>query len=100
MSIGGNKYGFVIVDGFTTYTCVFFLNDKSEVFNIFKSFVKRVENEFEMRVKIVRSDNGSEFKNIRFDELCDEMDIKLEFLDKYTPQSNSHVKRKNRTLIE
>lgn len=51
MSIGGNKYGFVIVDGFTTYTCVFFLNDKSEVFNIFKSFVKRVGKEFELRVK-------------------------------------------------
>jgi hypothetical protein len=79
MSIGGNKYGFVIVDGFTTYTCVFFLNDKSEVFNIFKSFVKRVENEFEMRVKIVKSDNGSEFKNTRFDELCDEMASNLNF---------------------
>ena len=31
-SIGGNKYGFVIVDDFTRYTWVFFLGDKSDVF--------------------------------------------------------------------
>jgi hypothetical protein len=46
MSIGGNKYDFVIVDDFSIFTWVFFLNDKSEVFNIFKSFIKKSENEF------------------------------------------------------
>ena len=30
-SIGGNKYGFVIVDDYTRYTWVFFLVDKSDV---------------------------------------------------------------------
>ena len=39
-SIGGNKYGFVIVDDFTRYTWVFFLSDKSDAFATFKSFVK------------------------------------------------------------
>jgi hypothetical protein len=39
-SIGGNKYGFVVVDDFTRYTWVFFLVDKSDVFATFKSFVK------------------------------------------------------------
>ena len=46
-SIGGNKYGFVIVDDFTRYTWVFFLVDKSDVFATFKSFVKGIHNEFE-----------------------------------------------------
>ena len=68
-SIDGNKYGFVIVDDFTRYTCVFFLVDKSDVFVIFKSFVKDIHNEFEITIKKVRSDNGSEFKNTRIDEL-------------------------------
>ena len=31
-SIGGNKYGFMIVDDLTRYTWVFFLVDKSDVF--------------------------------------------------------------------
>jgi hypothetical protein len=63
-SIGGNKYGFVIVNDFTRYTWVTFLGDKSDVFDTFKKFIKRVQNEFETIIKKVRSDNGSEFKNI------------------------------------
>jgi hypothetical protein len=99
-SIGGNKYGFVIVDDFTRYTWVFFLNDKSDTFDILKSFLKRIHNEFDTIVKKVRSDNGSEFKNTRVDELCDNYGIRHQFSPKYTPQSNGLVERKNRTLID
>jgi transposase InsO family protein len=98
-SIGGNKYGFVIVDDFTRYTWVFFLVDKSDMFATFKSFTKRVHNEFETTIKKVRSDNRSEFNNIRIDELCEEFGIRHQFSAKYTPQSNGLVERKNRTLI-
>jgi transposase InsO family protein len=70
------------------------------VYGIFKSFIKRSENEFDTRVKQVRSDNGSEFKNTRVDELCDDLGIKHQFSAKYTPQSNGLVERKNRTLID
>jgi hypothetical protein len=82
-SISGNKYGFVIVDGYTRYTWAFFLEDKSDVFVIFKSFVKGIHNEFETTIKRVRSDNGSEFKNTRIDELCDNFRIRHQFLAKY-----------------
>ena len=50
-SIGAKKYGFVIVDDFTRYTWLFFLVDKSEVYDTFKSFVKRSQNEFNTRIK-------------------------------------------------
>jgi len=42
----------------------------------FKSFVKGIHNEFETAIKRVRSDNGSEFKNTRIDELYDEFGIR------------------------
>ena len=48
----------------------------------------------------MRSDNGSEFKNTRVDDLCDEFGIRHQFLAKYTSQSNGLVERKNRTLID
>ena len=48
----------------------------------------------------MRSDNGSEFKNTRVDDLCDEFGIRHQFLAKYTLQSNGLVERKNRTLID
>ena len=79
---------------------MFFLVDKSDVFATFKTFIKRIHNEFETTIKKVRSDNGSEFKNTRIDELCDEFSIRHQFSAKYTPQSNGLVQRKNRTLID
>ena len=93
-SIGARKYGFIIVDDFTRYTWVFFLSDKSDAYSTFKYFVKRVCNEFKTTIKKVRSDNGSEFKNTRVDEFCDEYGIKHKFSFKYTPQSNGLVERK------
>jgi transposase InsO family protein len=84
-SIGGNKYDFVIVDDYTRYTWVFFLYDKSDVYDLFKSFVKRVQNEFETTIKKIRSDNGSEFKNIRIEDLCDDLGIRYQFSPTYTP---------------
>jgi hypothetical protein len=99
-SISENKYDFVIVDDYIRYTWVFFLVDKSGVFATFKSFVKGIHNEFETTIKRVRSDNGSEFKSTKIDELCDEFGIRHQFSAKYTPQSNDLVERKNRTLID
>ena len=90
-SIGRNNYVFVIVDDLTRCTWVFFLVDKSDVFATFKTFIKRIHNEFETTIKKVRSDNGSEFKNTRVDDLCDEFGIRHQFSAKNTPQSNGLV---------
>src|SRR6266540_4745933 len=63
ISIGGNKYGFVIVDDYSRFTWVFFLQDKGEVQETLKKFARRAQNEFEVKIKRIRSDNGTEFKN-------------------------------------
>jgi hypothetical protein len=55
-SIGGNKYDFVIVDDCTRYTWVFFLVDKNDLLETFKSFVRGIHNEFETTIKRVRSE--------------------------------------------
>jgi transposase InsO family protein len=100
ISIGGNKYGLVIVDDFSRFTWAFFLQDKSEAKGIVKKFIRRVQNEFELKVKNIRSDNGSEFRNTQVEEFLDEEGIKHELSAPYTPQQNGIVERKNRTLIE
>ena len=100
VSIGGNKYGLVIVDDFSRFTWVFFLQDKSEVQGIVRKFIKRAQNEYELKIKNMRSDNGSKFRNTNIEEFLDEEGIKHEFSAPYTPQQNDIVERKNRTLIE
>ena len=98
-SIGGNNYGFVIVDDFSRYTWVYFLEDKTEVAHVFSKFAKRAQNELNTLIVKIRSDNGREFDNNNSEEYCDEVGIKHEFSATYTPQQNSVVERKNRTLI-
>jgi hypothetical protein len=51
-------------------------------------------------VKKIRSDNGSEFKNLQVEEFLEEEGVKHEFSAPYTPQQNGVVERKNRTLID
>jgi transposase InsO family protein len=62
--------------------------------------VRRAEKEFEQKLKKVRSDNGSEFKNTNVEEFCDEKGIKHEFSTTYTLEQNGVVERKNKILIE
>jgi transposase InsO family protein len=76
-----------------------FLQDKSETQETLKHFQRCAQNEFELKVKKIRSNNGSEFKNLQVDEYLEEEGIKHEFFAPYTPQQNSVGERKNKTLI-
>jgi transposase InsO family protein len=86
LSIEGSKYDLVIVDDFSRFTWVFFLQDISETQSTLKCFLRRAQNEFELKVKKIRSDNGSEFKNLQVEEYLEEGGIKHEFSAPYTPQ--------------
>ena len=85
-SIRGNSYCLVVVDDNSRYTWVFFLHDKANTYDIFKKFLTKAENEFDLKVKKVRSHNGSEFRNTRVEELCDDKGIMHEFSSNYTPE--------------
>ena len=100
VSIGGNKYGVVIVDDHSHFTWVFFMYDKSEVQGKVKTFIRRAQREFGLPIKKVRNDNGTEFRNTNVEEFLDEEGIKHELSAPYTPQQNGVVERKNRTLID
>nr|GFC91837.1 retrovirus-related Pol polyprotein from transposon TNT 1-94 [Tanacetum cinerariifolium] len=59
-----------------------------------------LENLLSLKVKIIRCDNGNEFKNADLNQFCALKDIKREFSVTRTPQQNGITERKNRTLIE
>jgi transposase InsO family protein len=100
ISIDGNKYDIVIVDDYSYFTWVFFLQDKSETQEVLKKFLRKAQNKFDAKVKKIRSDNGTKFKNTQVEDFLDKEGTKHEFLAFDTPQQNGVVERKNRTLIE
>jgi transposase InsO family protein len=100
ISIGGSKYCLIIVDDYSRFTWVFFLHEKSQTQETLKRFLRRAQNEFGLRFKKIRSDNGTEFKNSQIEGFLEEEGIKHEFSSPYTPQQNGVVERKNRTLLD
>jgi IS30 family transposase len=76
------------------------LQDKSETQSTLKRFLKRAQNESELKVKKISSDNGSEFKNLQVEEYLEKEGIKHEFFASYTPQQNGVVEGKNMSLID
>ena len=76
------------------------MDDKSKVVDIFTSFAKRAQIEYDLKLKHIRSDNGIEFKNTHIEDFLDDYGFTHEFSAAYTPQQNGVVERKNRTLIE
>jgi transposase InsO family protein len=65
ISIGGIKYCLVIVDDYSHVTWVFFLQEKSQTQETLKRFLRRAQNKFRLRIKKIRSDNGTEFKTLK-----------------------------------
>jgi hypothetical protein len=88
ISFDSNKYGLVNVDDYSRFTWVFFLQDKSETQEVLKKLLKRTQNEFDAKVKKIRSDNDTKFKNTLVEDFLDEEGIKHEFSAPYTPQQN------------
>jgi transposase InsO family protein len=79
ISIGGSKYCLVIVDDYSRFTWVFFLQEKSHTQETLKGFLRRAQKEFDLRIKKIKSDNGTEFKNSQIEGFLEEEGIKHEF---------------------
>jgi transposase InsO family protein len=99
-SMGGKWYVLVIIDNYSRYSWVFFLESKNEVFEHFRSLDLRLNNEHPNYLKVIHSDNKTEFRNASLDQFCLEHGVDQQFSGPCVPQQNGVMKRKNRTLIE
>ncbi|GKF04810.1 putative ribonuclease H-like domain-containing protein, partial [Tanacetum coccineum] len=99
-SIDHKHYSLVVTDDFSRFSWVFFLGTKDETFYILRDFITFVENQLTKKVKAIRCDNGTEFKNSNLIELYGSKGIKRDYSVSRTPQQNGIAERKNRTLIE
>jgi transposase InsO family protein len=90
-SMGGKWHVLVIVDDYSHYSWVFFLEIKDEVFEHFRSLALRLNNEHPICLKAIHSDNGTEFRNASFDEFCLEHGIDQQFSTPRLPQQNGVV---------
>nr|GEW15038.1 hypothetical protein [Tanacetum cinerariifolium] len=107
VAFGGNpkggkifRKGKIRTDDYSRFTWVFFLATKDETSPILKTFITGLENQLNLKVKVIKSDNGTEFKNDNLNQFCEMKGIKREFSVPRTLQQNGIAERKNKTLIE
>uniref|UniRef100_A0A2N9IQJ1 CCHC-type domain-containing protein n=1 Tax=Fagus sylvatica TaxID=28930 RepID=A0A2N9IQJ1_FAGSY len=79
---------------------VYFLKNKSEAFAKFKIWKAEVENQTGRKIKCLRTENGTEYRDGDFLKFCEEHGIKRHFTVRKTPQQNGVAERLNRTITE
>lgn len=96
----GFRWFVTFIDDCSRVTWVYLMKDKSDVFSCFQTFHKMVLNQFDARVKIVRSDNGGEYFFGGLKSYFTDHGIIHQHTCSDTPQQNGVAERKNRHLLE
>ena len=84
-SLGGSSYYITFIDDSSRKVWVYFLKNKSDVFETFKKWKVMVETKTGLKVKCLRSDNGGEYIDGRFCEYCAAQGIRMEKTIPRTP---------------
>ncbi|XP_075104166.1 uncharacterized protein LOC142178474 [Nicotiana tabacum] len=95
-----HKYFITKVDDYSRSTWTHLLSSKCNVIDILKNFMSLVENQFGIKIKSIRSDNGLEFTSGEATKLFQSKGIIHQRTCPYTPQQNGVVERKHKYLLE
>lgn len=99
-SVGGAKYFLLFKDDYSGYRTVFFMKEKSEVADHLKFFVKNIKKENGVEIKVLRSDNGTEYINKEVESFLRDEGIRHQRSVPYTPEQNGRAEREMRTIVE
>nr|GEX66646.1 hypothetical protein [Tanacetum cinerariifolium] len=101
-SLNHKLYCLVVTDDFCGFTWTFFLRTKDETSSILRNFITEIENLKDLKLRIIKCDNGGEFKNKEMNEFCTKKGIRREFGNDRTPQQNRVLvnKSQNKTPYE
>lgn len=99
-SHGGSKYFMTFIDDFSHKIFIYFLKSKSQTLDVILEFKQFVENQKGLKIKILRSDNGTEYTWSEIDNLCKKYGILHQTSTTYTPQQNGVAERSNRSIKE
>lgn len=100
ISLNGSRYFVIFKDDYSHFRFVYFLKHKSEVFEKCKSFVRLAEKECGHPIRILQSDNGTEYVNDDMKKFLDENGIRHRRSVPYTPEQNGSAEREMRTIME
>lgn len=84
-SLNESRFYLLFIDDLSRYSWVYFLKQKSEAFSSFVKFRAMVENQASLSIKMLRSDNGTEYTALEFERYLAELGIKHQLTVSYCP---------------
>jgi len=100
ISISGMKYFVTFIDCYSRMTWIYLMKQKNEVLKCFRDFCSLIGNQFDARVKVLRTDNGTEYVNNEFESFLSAQGILHQTTCLDTPPQNGVAERKNRHILE
>ena len=99
-SIGGCRYFITFTDDHTRKLWVVFLRFKSEAYQAFRDWKAKVERQTGLVIKVLRTDNGGEFRSRLFEDYLRNLGVIHESTVPYTPEQNGLAEIFNRIIVE
>jgi hypothetical protein len=108
-SVDGFNSFILFTDDFSRYGYIYPIHEQSKALDKFKIFKAEVENQHNVKIKIIRSDRGGEYYGRHtpygqipgpFAKFLEENGIVAQYSLPYEPQLNGMAERRNRTLME
>ena len=97
-STTGARYYVSFMDDYSKFLWLFPIKLKFDVEQIFLTFQKYVENQFDRKIKSIQSDWGGEYR--RLHNYFHQNGIKHRLACPYTHQQNGAIERKHRHIVE
>lgn len=95
----GCHYFLTIVDDQSRFVCTYLLPNKANLTEIIENFVIKVQNQFPVTIKKIRTDNGSEFLSSHCQNMFKKFGIEHQHTCPYSPQQNGRVEIKHKHLL-
>ena len=97
---GNKRYILTIIEDYSWYSVVHFMQHKNEAIHLIKEFVEFTKTQFRKKPKVIRSDQGREYINYDLQNYLKKEGIRVQHTVIYSPQQNGVAERKNRSLLE
>ena len=94
------KWFITFIDDHTRMSWLYLLKDKTEVCQTFINFHNMVQTQFQTKIKILHTDNGTEYVNHTLSNFLTKNGILHKSTCPSTPQQNGIAERKNRHILE
>jgi transposase InsO family protein len=96
---GGRRYFLLLVDDLSRYMWVVVLSSKGEAADAIRRVQATSEAECGRKLRMLRTDNGSEFTVAEFASYCADEGVQRHYSVSYNPQQNDIVERRNQTVV-